>query len=73
MWKGSLTSSTRRSARPCSHAATAVMDVLVERPTGCAITDSSGTSRATRYRRPTIASLIVSPRPTPPVTTISGA
>ena len=54
--------------------ATAVMEAIVFRPTACGhdriVRVSPGRSGSAG---PTSASLVVSPRPTPPVTTISGA
>ena len=42
MWKGSLTRMTRRSPRAWSHAATAVIEAWVVRPSPCATTAPSG-------------------------------
>ena len=56
-----------------SQSATAVIEALVVRPSLWATTASVGHAVRDQVARPTIASLVVSPRPTPPVTTISGA
>ena len=72
-WKPSLTSRMVRAPVMAAQRATAVIEASVDCPSDRVMSESVGTPASVRYRRPTWASLSLSPGWVPPVRTIRGA